>query len=105
MGSRSASAVALETVQQLGIDLAALGITVVSCLAHGVDSLAHFGASCLGRTVAVLVSIVDRIYSREHATLAGEIKRTGWCGGSTAAVSCVRDERVSVNSWSLSFVF
>ena len=68
---------ALETAARLGTDLAALGITVVSGLARGVDSSAHRGALCSGRTIAVLGSGVDRIYPHEHATLAGEIACAG----------------------------
>ena len=44
VGSRAATAVAFETAARLGTDLAALGITVVSSLARGVDSSAHRGA-------------------------------------------------------------
>ena len=77
VGSRAASAVALETAARLGTDLAALGITVVSGLARGVDSSAHRGAIRSGRTIAVLGSGVDRIYPQEHATIAGEIARAG----------------------------
>jgi DNA processing protein len=77
VGSRAASAVALETAVRLGADLAALGITVVSGLARGVDSAAHRGALGAGRTIAVLGSGVDRIYPREHTALAGEIARAG----------------------------
>lgn len=77
VGSRAASAVALETAARLGADLAALGITVVSGLARGVDSAAHVGALRSGRTIAVLGSGVDRIYPHEHTKLAGEIAREG----------------------------
>jgi len=77
VGSRAASAVALETAARLGADLAALGITVVSGLARGVDSAAHRGALRAGRTIAVLGSGVDRIYPAEHSALAGEIAREG----------------------------
>jgi DNA processing protein len=77
VGSRTASAVALETAARLGTDLAALGITVVSGLARGVDSAAHVGALRSGRTIAVLGSGVDHIYPHEHTTLAGEIAREG----------------------------
>jgi len=77
VGSRAASAVALETAARLGADLAALGITVVSGLARGVDSAAHRGALRSGRTIAVLGSGVDQIYPHEHTTLAGEIAREG----------------------------
>ena len=77
VGSRAASAVALQIAARLGADLAARGIIVVSGLARGVDSAAHRGALRSGRTVAVLGSGVDRIYPREHETLAGEVARTG----------------------------
>ena len=77
VGSRAASAVALETAARLGADLAALGITVVSGLARGVDSAAHRGALRTGRTIAVLGSGVDCIYPREHTALACEIAVRG----------------------------
>ena len=83
VGSRAASAVALEIAARLGSDLAARGITVVSGLARGVDSSAHRGALRSGRTVAVLGSGVDRIYPREHETLAGEIAERVWSSAST----------------------
>jgi DNA processing protein len=77
VGSRAASAVALETAERLGADLAALGITVVSGLARGVDSAAHRGALQRGRTIAVLGSAVDHIYPPEHVPLARDIARNG----------------------------
>lgn len=77
VGSRAASAAAREIAQRLGMDLAARGITVVSGLARGVDSCAHKGALRAGRTVAVLGSGLDRIYPREHETLADEIAGLG----------------------------
>jgi DNA processing protein len=77
VGSRAASAVALETAGRLGADLAARGIVVVSGLARGVDSAAHRGALTCGRTIAVLGSGLDRIYPAEHRGLATEIARTG----------------------------
>lgn len=77
VGSRAASAVALETAARLGEDLAAFGITVVSGLARGVDSAAHRGALRTGRTIAVLGSGVDRVYPHEHRDLAREIAIRG----------------------------
>ncbi len=77
VGSRAATAVALETATRLGEDLAAQGVTVVSGLARGVDSAAHRGALRTGRTIAVLGSGPDRIYPSEHAGLAAEIAGTG----------------------------
>jgi len=77
VGSRAASAVALETATRLATDLALRGITVVSGLARGVDSAAHRGALQSGRTAAVLGSGLDRIYPAEHESLAAEIATAG----------------------------
>jgi DNA processing protein len=77
VGSRAATAVALEAATRIAGDLARLGITIVSGLARGVDSAAHRGALAEGRTVAVLGSGVDRIYPAEHAGLGAEIAARG----------------------------
>lgn len=77
VGSRAASAGALQIATQLATDLAARGATVVSGLARGVDSAAHRGALKTGRTVAVLGSGVDRIYPSEHTALAADIAIAG----------------------------
>jgi DNA processing protein len=77
VGSRAASAVALEMATRLARDLARLGIVVVSGLARGVDSAAHRGALCEGRTIAVLGSACDVIYPAEHAPLARQISERG----------------------------
>lgn len=77
VGSRAASAVALETARRLAADLASAGVTVVSGLARGVDSAAHRGAVDAGRTIAVLGSGVDYIYPREHIELADRIADRG----------------------------
>jgi DNA processing protein len=77
VGSRAASAVALETANSLAADLAIRGIVVVSGLARGVDSAAHRGALTTGRTVAVLGSGLDRVYPPEHRDLAADIARVG----------------------------
>ncbi len=77
VGSRAASAVALETAACIAGDLAARGIAVVSGLARGVDSTAHRAALAAGRTIAVLGSGLERVYPAEHRSLAGDIARTG----------------------------
>jgi DNA processing protein len=77
VGSRAASAVAIETAAQLAADLASRGIVVVSGLARGVDSAAHRGALRTGRTVAVLGSGLDHMYPAEHEQLATEIASAG----------------------------
>lgn len=77
VGSRAASAVALEMATRLAADLASLGIAIVSGLARGVDSAAHRGALSRGRTIAVLGSGLDVIYPPEHASLARDIAANG----------------------------
>ena len=77
VGSRAASAVAIETASRLAADVSAAGITVVSGLARGVDSAAHRAALGAGRTIAVLGSGLDRVYPAEHVTLAKEITQSG----------------------------
>jgi DNA processing protein len=77
VGSRAASAVALEAAARIAEGLALRGVAVVSGLARGVDSAAHRGALRHGKTIAVLGSGVDRIYPSEHADLATEIAAQG----------------------------
>jgi DNA processing protein len=77
VGSRAASAVALQMATRLAADLARLGIVIVSGLARGVDSAAHRGALEEGRTIAVLGSACDVIYPAEHAPLATRITERG----------------------------
>src|SRR5258705_1592407 len=77
VGSRAASAVAIETATRIANDLASRGITVVSGLARGVDSAAHRGALETGRTAAVLGSGLDRMYPAQHEPLAAQIARDG----------------------------
>jgi DNA processing protein len=77
VGSRAATAVALEAASRMAARLASLGITVISGLARGVDSAAHRGALEQGRTVAVLGSGPDHIYPSEHRRLAREIAAAG----------------------------
>jgi DNA processing protein len=77
VGSRAASAVAIETASRLAADVAATGFVVVSGLARGVDSVAHRAALRTGRTIAVLGSGLDRVYPPEHRALAQDIAQTG----------------------------
>jgi DNA processing protein len=77
VGSRAASAVALEMASRLAADLAGRGVTIVSGLARGVDSAAHRGAMSHGVTVAVLGSGPDVIYPPEHRDLAAAIAKEG----------------------------
>src|SRR5438445_8448440 len=78
VGSRSASDYGRKVTRDLSRGLAALGFTVVSGLARGIDGTAHETAlRCGGRTIAVLGSGVDRAYPPEHAALYRRISQNG----------------------------
>jgi DNA processing protein len=78
VGSRLATPYGLRMAEQLGKDLGARGVTVVSGLARGVDTAAHRGALGAGaRTVAVLGSGVDVVYPPENRRLVSEITEAG----------------------------
>ena len=78
VGTRKATAYGRESAYQLSHDMAQAGVTIVSGLARGVDSIAHRAALEAGhRTIAVLGSGLDVIYPREHAKLAEDILGSG----------------------------
>ena len=78
VGTRRATPYGREAAQSLANDLARTGITVVSGLARGIDTVAHRAAlDANGRTLAVMASGVDHIYPRENNRLAREIVETG----------------------------
>ncbi|MFH0857168.1 MAG: DNA-processing protein DprA [Candidatus Magasanikbacteria bacterium] len=80
VGSRKNSFYGQQTVESLVSILAKKGITLVSGLAYGIDSIVH--ATTLrnqGRTIAVLGGGIDNgtIYPREHIPLAESILQNG----------------------------
>lgn len=77
VGSRAASAGALEFAFEMARELAGLGLVVTSGLARGVDGAAHRGALQAGQTAAVLGCGPDRVYPPRHASLAREIAVRG----------------------------
>jgi DNA processing protein len=78
VGARSCSPYGAQVARDLGRELAAAGVVVVSGLARGIDGEAHRGAlSAGGRTVAVLGCGIDRDYPRSHAELAQRIRESG----------------------------
>lgn len=78
VGSRAATAYALDVGGRLAAELAERGLVVVSGLARGVDSAAHRGSlGAGGPTIAVLGSGLDRVYPAEHAGLAQTIAENG----------------------------
>lgn len=78
VGARNASAHGRLLAAQLGRQLAAAGLTVVSGLARGIDTSAHEGAlEGAGSTVAVLASGVDVAYPEENEALLERIAVAG----------------------------
>lgn len=65
VGSRRASAHSLDVATHMARRLAACGITVISGMAEGIDSVAHAAAlNGVGRSIGVLGTGIDRIYPR-----------------------------------------
>lgn len=78
VGARAATPYGLRVAALLSRDLAAVGITVVSGLARGIDSAAHRGAlEAAGATVAVLPAGLDHVTPRHHLALSREIAGRG----------------------------
>jgi DNA processing protein len=78
VGTRRASVYGKEAARMLGRDLAQAGVTVVSGLAKGIDTIGH--RSCLdagGRTIAIMGCGLDKIYPPENGRLAAEIVERG----------------------------
>jgi DNA processing protein len=73
VGARRASTYGREVARELGRELAAIGLIVVSGLAFGIDACAHRGALEAGSTVAVLGCGADVAYPAAHRTLWREI--------------------------------
>jgi len=78
VGTRRASVYGREVARTIAQDLAAAGVTIVSGLALGIDTIAHKVAVEAGRrTLAVLGSGVDQIYPAENRGLAAAIAANG----------------------------
>ena len=77
VGARRASSYGRDVARQLGRDLAAAGLVVVSGLAFGVDACAHRGALETGRTVAVLGCGADVAYPAAHRSLWRRVQENG----------------------------
>ena len=78
VGSRKPTAYGREMALTLSTELARNGITVVSGLARGIDSVAHRAVlDAGGRTLAVQACGLDMVYPPEHTRLADEIAESG----------------------------
>lgn len=78
VGTRQVSSYGREVARELGTELARHGVTVVSGLALGVDTVAHQAVlEAGGRTIAVLGSGVDQIYPARNRRLALQVIEQG----------------------------
>ncbi len=78
VGTRRATNYGKIIARRLGRDLAKEGITVVSGMARGIDTSAHWGAlEAGGRTIAVLGCGIDVIYPFENKELMERIVEKG----------------------------
>ncbi len=78
VGSRKPSPYGLLVAEKLAKDLAAVGITVVSGMARGIDTASHKGSLAGGgRTIAVLGCGSDVVYPKENKRLMAQIAESG----------------------------
>ena len=78
VGTRRASTYGKAVAQKFAEAFARAGMTVVSGGAYGIDASAHRGALAVGgKTAAVLLTAIDRVFPREHAGLFQQIGASG----------------------------
>ncbi|NWF77352.1 MAG: DNA-protecting protein DprA [Chloroflexi bacterium] len=78
VGTRRPTIYGRQVTEEIVADLARSGITIVSGLARGIDSVAHRAAlDAGGKTVAVFASGLDIVYPGENARLAQDIMEHG----------------------------
>lgn len=78
VGTRRPSVYGKQVAEELTTDLARRGITIISGLAAGVDSIAHRAAlQAGGRTIAVAGCGLDIVYPSSHVALARQIMAQG----------------------------
>src|SRR2546428_1645466 len=78
VGSRQATPYGFRITETLAGELSALGFTIVSGFARGIDAAAHRAALAAGgRTIAVLGCGLDVDYPPGHASLRAEIAGSG----------------------------
>ncbi len=78
VGTRSPTRYGIGVAAQFGADLAAVGVSVVSGLALGIDGAAHEGATASGAPpVAVVAGGLDDPYPRRHERLWARVAEQG----------------------------
>lgn len=78
VGSRNPTGYGVQVTRDFSQAVSRSGVTVVSGLAFGVDSIAHEAAlDCGGKTIAVLPSGISNVYPARHTGLADRILEQG----------------------------
>ncbi|MFI5252775.1 MAG: DNA-processing protein DprA [Bacteroidota bacterium] len=78
VGTRTASDYGVSMAEKFSHEISSRGITVISGLARGIDTVAHVSAlKAGGRTIAVMGSGLDKIYPPENRSLAEKIVDQG----------------------------
>jgi len=78
IGTRTPSDWGRQRAREISRDLAQEGYTIVSGLARGIDTEAHYGAlDAGGKTIAVLGTNIEKIYPKENLDLAVDITKSG----------------------------
>jgi DNA processing protein len=78
IGTRSPTRYGISVAAQFGADLAAVGVSIVSGLALGIDGAAHEGATTAGAPpVAVVAGGLDDPYPRRHERLWARVAEQG----------------------------
>lgn len=78
VGTRNPTPYGKRMVHKLVKEVAEAGVTIVSGLAIGIDSLAHQAAlDGQGKTIAILARGLDKIYPASNRELAKNILKTG----------------------------
>jgi DNA processing protein len=78
IGTRSPTRYGIGVAAQLGAELSAAGVSVVSGLALGIDGAAHEGACGAGAPpIAIMAGGVDQPYPRRHARLWERVSELG----------------------------
>jgi DNA processing protein len=79
VGTRRPTPYGNQVAEKLGHELASRGLSIVSGMARGIDSLAHQGAvrAPHGAPIGVLGSGVDVIYPKENKKLFAEVEKRG----------------------------
>jgi DNA processing protein len=80
VGTRRATPRGLAVARGLAADLAAVGWTIVSGLARGIDGAAHQGALDVGgRSVGIMATGCDLTYPAAHRGLRQRLEENGCC--------------------------